>query len=267
MSQQSFPKALQPYQAIFEQSKVKFVKITHQRNTETKIWQSKFGGMPFLPHGIAYPKNDIDGKDMYLLAQINFEEIPEGIDYLPKKGILQFYISNDDLYGMDLDAPNEQKGFKVLYFPEIDINNFQRDLPQLPEPKYTPLNYPLQAHRLTFEIAEEMINRNDARFHKFFGEQADTLIDLSYEDEEIREWMQNNLSNAGHKIGGYAYFTQEDPREYNEDKLETYNTLLLQIDSIDDICWGDLGIANFFINQEKLKKLDFSDVLYNWDCG
>jgi len=31
--------------------------------------------------------------------------------------------------------------------------------------------------------------------------------------------------------------------------------------------WGDCGVGNFFINIEDLKNLDFSDVLYNWDCG
>ncbi|ETJ18863.1 hypothetical protein Q604_UNBC18576G0001, partial [human gut metagenome] len=30
--------------------------------------------------------------------------------------------------------------------------------------------------------------------------------------------------------------------------------------------WGDGGVCNFFINKDKLKNLDFSDVLYNWDC-
>ena len=34
-----------------------------------------------------------------------------------------------------------------------------------------------------------------------------------------------------------------------------------------DITWGDAGIANFFIRQSALKNLDFTDVLYNWDCS
>ena len=52
----------------------------------------------------------------------------------------------------------------------------------------------------------------------------------------------------------------------------SYNTLLLQIDSMDDekgnvqTIWGDAGVCNFFINKDKLKNLDFSDILYNWDC-
>jgi len=29
---------------------------------------------------------------------------------------------------------------------------------------------------------------------------------------------------------------------------------------------GDAGVLNFFINREKLKNKDFTEILYNWDC-
>ena len=35
----------------------------------------------------------------------------------------------------------------------------------------------------------------------------------------------------------------------------------------DEICRGDMGIANFFITPEALAKRDFSNVFYTWDCG
>ena len=33
------------------------------------------------------------------------------------------------------------------------------------------------------------------------------------------------------------------------------------------VMWCDGGVGNFYIKPENLKALDFSDVLYNWDCG
>jgi uncharacterized protein YwqG len=33
-----------------------------------------------------------------------------------------------------------------------------------------------------------------------------------------------------------------------------------------DILWGDTGVGNFFIDESALRQLDFSKVLYNWDC-
>ena len=38
------------------------------------------------------------------------------------------------------------------------------------------------------------------------------------------------------------------------------------MDSDDGILWGDAGVGNFFIDLEKLKQRDFSDVFYTWDC-
>lgn len=39
------------------------------------------------------------------------------------------------------------------------------------------------------------------------------------------------------------------------------------VEDEDYILWGDGGVANFLINQEDLKKGDFSNILYYWDCG
>ena len=62
-------------------------------------------------------------------------------------------------------------------------------------------------------------------------------------------------NHACHKMLGYAFFTQEDPR-YN--KYEDYDTLLLQLDSDgydgDIIIWGDVGVANFFMKKKALEE-------------
>lgn len=62
------------------------------------------------------------------------------------------------------------------------------------------------------------------------------------------------------KIGGEQYLSEDEPY-----------ILLFQIDSDSndngfEIYSGDNGIANFFIKRSHLEKLDFSQVLYNWDC-
>lgn len=51
-------------------------------------------------------------------------------------------------------------------------------------------------------------------------------------------------------------------------KYQQHNILLLQIDTDNslNIMWGDSGVANFFIRKEDLLNLDFSNVIYNWDC-
>jgi uncharacterized protein YwqG len=90
---------------------------------------------------------------------------------------------------------------------------------------------------------------------------------LSELDESLYEEYAEYFSSDGHKLGGYAFFTQEDPRAYLTEG-ELYR-LLLQLDSDDsiDLMWGDSGVGNFFIKDEDLKNLNFSNVLYNWDCS
>lgn len=74
--------------------------------------------------------------------------------------------------------------------------------------------------------------------------------------------MYECISQGGeHKLGGYPFFTQEEPRE--DDK---FDILLFQLNSEAGIMWGDMGIGNFFINSDDLRKKNFDNVLYNWDC-
>ena len=74
-------------------------------------------------------------------------------------------------------------------------------------------------------------------------------------------------------LTAYPNFIQHDPRTNYSENQENY-ILLLQIDTCftndeDDffICWEDGGVGNFFIKKSALEKLDFSEVLYHWDCG
>lgn len=86
--------------------------------------------------------------------------------------------------------------------------------------------------------------------------------------DSVDEALYDEYScNDGSKAGGYALFTQDDPRDMDNDGEWL---LLLQIDTSDeegvDIMWGDGGVGHFFIRPEDLAKRDFSNVWYNWDC-
>ena len=92
------------------------------------------------------------------------------------------------------------------------------------------------------------------------------------EDEGVEALFDGlKTPEPAHLVLGYPFFTQSDPR-YG-DLMDEFGTLLLQIDSEgepgtgkDRILWGDVGIGGFFINEENLKRGDFSRVLFNWDC-
>ena len=75
---------------------------------------SKLGGVPYLPADGEVP-TDKKGRQLRLLAQLRLAELPENRMGLPEEGILQFWILDDDLLGLetDPDQMTESKGHRV----------------------------------------------------------------------------------------------------------------------------------------------------------
>ena len=129
--QLQIPKELEQYRSILEESVKPYIKVSGTL-AETTLFESKFGGYPYLPIDQEHPK-DSNGQPMMLLAQLNFEEIPH-VEYMPQKGILQFFVSTDDeLYGADFDHPTIQKDFRIIYHSKIteDLNKVITDFSYL----------------------------------------------------------------------------------------------------------------------------------------
>lgn len=257
-SKLQLPAALEPYRKQIESSVKPFIRIFAKADEDLSLTQSKFGGTPYLPHGHEYPSGS-SGNPLFLLAQINFAEVPK-LDHFPEKGILQIYTADDGMYGLDLDDPFDQANYRVIFFEDVDEEQAQQDI-ELPVYDNFPV---LNSHSLRFEIQHTPVSPKDQAFDECFGMPAFEFFDRFGDDKvEVRRAYARLAQGNGHKLGGYAHFTQEDPRlvqEFEESKL------LLQIDSDHkDILWGDEGVANFFIHPEDLKDLEFSEVLYNWD--
>ena len=217
-------------------------------DTKPSIFESKVGGLGYIPHDKDFP-TDSNGNQLRLLAQIECEKIQ--LDGFMKTGLLQFWILNDNVLGMDVWGTTNQDGFRVIYYPEIDKTVTKNEI----ERKFVKNEYD-DNEEDWFPVFREC----GMSFEKSENRYIDYYSELSEE-----EWEEN----TGHKVGGYPIFTQNDPRD--EKQLEYYDFLLFQLDTDcigeeDVVMWGDSGVGNFFINSEKLKQCDFSDVLYNWDC-
>ena len=167
------------------------------------------------------------------------------LEVFPEKGLLQFWIAHEDCFGLGFDDQTIQDGFRVLYCPETDATVTEDEV-----------------RSKMHEFEDEDMFPVYGTFGLTFTPSQDVLADPDDEDSE---------GNFGHKIGGFPDFTQWDPRDGEIKDSENYDFLLFQLDSDYDgahtnVIWGDSGIGNFFISSEKLRRLDFSDVLYNWDC-
>jgi len=238
------------------------VKIKATPAEDIHFRQSSFGSYPCLPKNFDYPL-DQNGDLMYPLAQINFSEVPKS-EFFPSSGYLQFFIAANDIYGLSFDerVPSD---IKVVFFEESEIKEPNDDLSFLDEVldnEYAPVYKP---HLLSFELNTEYVGLGDVQG---LGEESFEMDDILATHpkikKEIEDAVYENFSPTGHKLGGYAYFTQWDPRDAK--RPERDYILLFQMDSDDEIMWGDVGVANFFIHPVDLANKDFSKVFYSWDC-
>lgn len=248
----TLPAALEPYRRQIEQTVRDCVDIRVVPGLRPDPWSSRFGGTPYLELGDEYPRNPA-GHPLYLLAQVNFGEIPP-LSGFPRQGLLQFFIADDDLYGLDFDRPLRQSGFRVRYYPSTRTQGLVKEFPFLKRSENLPVN---GCYAVSFARRRAPVTPSDFRFQSM-------LPDIA-EDDDLLELYEQAFPEMGHRLGGYPSFTQWDPREGELEEFE----LLLQIDTDDDgdIMWGDAGVGAFFIKPEDLAESDFSSVLYNWDCG
>jgi len=242
------------------------------------LTDSKFGGVPYIPQGGALPTS-VDGKPLFMLAQINYEQLPENTLY-PKKGLLQFWIAATEapLYGLDYEAPCSNDFKRVIYYPtfgealpiEDFINDYTFDDENLPfnSKRQFALHFKKDtesisleeraATQLFFEKWNESFSTHITTIDEFFDEVPDDIC------EEINAYLLKEPT--GHKIGGYPYFIEYDPRE--ENAPHTFLLLQIDIDNVEEeeICWGNLGgVANFFISPEDLDNYKFDNIFFHWE--
>lgn len=280
-------KAVKIVEKIKEMTGIPAIFIDRKPNTvQPSLTDSKFGGLPYWDMRKDYP-TDSKGKKMMMIAQINFSDLCAFDTELPKEGMLQFFITvDDDVFGIDFDNPASQKDFRIIYHDTVNADVTEEQVQTLElmraeevDDYGTPIFH--QA-ALSFRAGIDSMSSDIEDFPTVFvqavkavtGEEIDKENWYEYfgEDTEDGCYLSEELSGLGHKMLGYPGFTQFDPRE-DDDDLKYYDTLLLQIDSDmgedgeDYVLWGDCGVANLFINQDALRKRDFSNILYNWDCS
>lgn len=214
---------------------------------ESKPWESKLGGCPYLERLEDYPIGAYD-RPMMFLAQINLEEMPPLKDF-PEKGILQFYIEDMEPYGLD-------EACKVIYIEEYSKDEerlFKENPYREHYEEYEPFTDDGKMH---FEQREMPLTSSAERFDEMFLDEA---------SEEEADALQDVCYASDCRIGGYPYFVQHAPAYFEDGSCDV---LLLQLD-IEDVCgimFGDSGNCTFLISREDLLKRNFSNVEYDWQC-
>lgn len=259
---------------LLKETQKEYIEIfVEPEDEELDIFKSKVGGVPYIPKEVEVPCSK-NNTQLAFLAQINCTELPEN-DFYPKKGLLQFWIARDNLFGI-----NDKKGHKVLYFEKIDTNITKEDVLKkyklLDKNDHSPIRLKNANFSLSFKMKTDSMNQTVFNFEETLINKINkvapekNITDL-WEDieKEAYEHALDYFTTSGSQIGGYPSFCQYDPRG---ELPKNYDVVLFQLDSLYnfaepiEIVWGDDGIGNFLISKKDLENLNFEDVLYTWDC-
>jgi len=264
VEQEELDNELRTVDELVQKNILESIRLLPSTIPPAKSQSSKFGGYPFWPTELEYPV-DRKNKPLRLLAQFNLSELPDN-KILPSEGILQFFISDQGSLGLEyegkkrttndiIEAPTE---YRVYYHKNVD-DSFSDTKNEYPIGKKTIFPFK-EEYSLSFLSESSVPSPTDYRFDEIVGDTDDL-------HEETMDALFEKNDSSGCKLGGYANFTQDDPRSVM--KSEQW-LLLFQMDTVTengvDIMWGDAGVGNFFIRPNDLENERFSEIWFNWDC-
>jgi uncharacterized protein YwqG len=229
----------------------------------TLVGNTRFGGWPDLPLSVPYPRfgeNEMAGKRDYLfefLAQINCEEAAPLQDYLPRTGILYFFLDTVHQMTPKVIYWNGESSDLVsgatLAFGEDDFYEFA-------DPPYAGFK-----SEPVVRISLPQSYSSHVNTH-FFQGPAKALID----SEELVAQIETELGledhQGDHEVNSYVFTQHEGPElqaALQKKGLPEDWVVLLKVASAGDFQWWDSGELFFVIHKSDLAKSDFSGVY----CG
>lgn len=244
------------------QKKAAFGYVPSFNNAETG---SFIGGNPYVSDDFEYPVEE-DGTPLVFFAQIDLSLVSEDIKKymnLPQYGFLQFYHSDENLYGMNFDNILDSVT-KIIYLDEArdeeSFIQFEAETVRATDDAISPLIDPDSRVYLTgFHI--EMLPYPDSTeapcevyktgvydYHSYYKESGEKQFCL---------WL-----------GGYPHFEQGDFRDEILNFPKEGLAHIIGSRSIDEITlWGNTGVGSFWIPQSNIDDRTFDNDFLYWDCS
>lgn len=238
--QPALPAQLEPYRAELtadERPVVRLRPVKVVSGETLPLWASRLGGVPYRPHGEAWPLGH-DGKPMSFLAQLNLAELnADGhLPDLPTAGMLQFF--------MGPEHPDESC---VIYRPEVSHDSAGLEQTAPAPGEYDWLTDMLSPGEWGWQAVEDTdVPSGIAMNNRGFRERYSELPD------EVWSTYVNEHIPPGSRLGGHAMIIYDDwsPEE------RWVNLFQLDGDALDMGGW-----LTFRILEDDLRRLDFSAVV------
>lgn len=262
------PAELQPYLDRLQATVRPCIHLRLEASPPAKRWHSALGRILYWPADKAWP-TDENGRPLFGLLQLNLAELPSLPDF-PSHGILQFFLTDDAFWGANPLEPRKQQNFRVIYHddPTPETTELLADFSFLPLYEDLPLQQDI-CLAISGELEQMPMPPQDYRFQ-------DTLEDIFLEFAD-RQWeilgaYKKAIGTVGHRLGGYAGFVQDDPRQTND--VPNWELLLqLDTDAKAGLVWGDYGVAHWFYapgtNERSLETTPttFDSIWYGWESS
>lgn len=224
---------------------------------EADILEDKIGGRPYLPVGEKYPISK-SGTPMGLLLQVNLKNID--LKGYPKEGILEIFMDSEFGWPLEYKIKVFKEGLEYqTTFPTIDYSNFPVEKTFAITCNKDICHMPLSDYRFSDTFCEIVSEVCGVELESAFD--CDDVFDFDW-----YELYANNTKNHSITIGGYADFTQEDPRD---GEIEDADECLFKLDSARDcgnFYVGDSGIIFVLISMENIVNGHLDKAVVDWDC-
>jgi uncharacterized protein YwqG len=200
------------------------------------LGNSRLGGFPDLENESDFPMTD--GKRWAFLAQLNLAELAGTNNFLPRMGLLSFFIpSTEEMIARVVFSQCPSDELKTVRFSPEEMLDDQDDYSENP-------------HRVSFELA------------------TDYPYDFPDNDDKVSQFesvFEALHCKSDHVINGFTFTQHESPQQQaanqHRGKPDEWVCLLkLGYDQKVGFCFWDAGTVTFTIHVEDLRRHDFSRV-------
>jgi Leucine-rich repeat (LRR) protein/uncharacterized protein YwqG len=200
---------------------------------------SRLGGFPDLADAALFPRSD-DGRYWIFLAQMNLAEVAPLNGYLPRTGLLSFFIdSTESLHARVLFYEGNPGALTTIRHGGGDELTDADD------------DYTESPHRV--------------KFRRFFSLPHNPPAEIEDDDEkaDAYEKCRKSAGSGDHHLNGYTFTQHESPEQMAANEIggkpeEWVPLIQLGWDNKTGFCFWDAGTLTFTIHQEDLRRWDFS---------
>ncbi|MEL7159222.1 MAG: DUF1963 domain-containing protein [Bacteroidota bacterium] len=238
------------------------------------VGNSKLGGAPDLPAGWPHP-TDEKGRHFLFHAQLNCAELAPYQTYLPRTGLLYFYVNDEEFarkplvqYADDTDNLRRYAYTEATEFTDADLDGRPRQptgvrpvnavsLPEL----YNSDNHGAERYPAVADLWD-FADDDDAAYDRLEAlEQATEELSNNYPDVPKHQFPFT--ARPYHALNAYVFTQHESPEEQAADRYggepEEWLTLL-NLESIGKFSFWDAGTLTYCVHKKDLAIKDFSRV-------